>query len=235
MTSIPEFSLTAKLSNNQVKLQADSISTFRLVQDKLAKNKSNFHTFSLDSEKSLKVLLRGVPDSFSEEEVKLKLSSLGFELTFIRQFIKNSYKLPMYMVSLPYNGESKEIFKLRSLFFISIRVKAYRTSGAAQCHNCQNVGYSSTHCNHAARCVKCGGNHITKNCTKTIEEQPKCCNCEGDHTVNSLKYPSYVQQIATLQKTRKPLTIMQPVITFTHPQQPPRPPLRPLQTSLMLK
>lgn len=95
-----------------------------------------------------------------------------------------------------------------SLIYISIRVEPYKNSGPAQCHACQNFGHSSAHCNHSARCVKCGENHPTKDCVKTAEllKLPKCCNCGGDHTANYRRFPFYAQQTAMHQQTRSPPT-----------------------------
>lgn len=125
MESIPKDSLIAKLAFNQVKLQVDSITTFRLVQKKLFDLKSAFHRFSLAKERTLNVLLRGIPSS-SEDAAKQELLSLGFEPNFICQFVKNGCNLPMFMVSLPNNHENKSIFNLHSLFIFPLESKRIR-------------------------------------------------------------------------------------------------------------
>lgn len=162
MDYVPEGSLTDKLVYNNVKLQADLVSTFRFIQEKLSKIELEFHSFSLRENRSLIVLLLGIPSSVSEDKVKKELSSLGFEPKFIRQFFKEGRKLPMFMISLPNNPENKNIFNLHALFFMAIRVVPYRTLGSAQYH-------SSAHCSHTTHCVKCGDNHLIKVCTKTAE------------------------------------------------------------------
>lgn len=60
----------------------------------------------------------------------------------------------MFMTVLPSNPESKEIFNLIALFFITTKVDAYKTSRPSQYFKCQNFGHSSIHCGHTTRCVK---------------------------------------------------------------------------------
>lgn len=52
-------------------------------------------------------------------------------------------------------------------------------------------GHSSSNCGHSPRCVKCGGDHTTRDCTKPKEEKAKCCNCGGEHTANYRGCPYY--------------------------------------------
>lgn len=116
----------------------------------------------------------------------------------------------MYMTTLPNSPANKDIFQIQSLFCIKIRVEAYKTSGPSQCHACQGFGHSSLHCGHTARCVKCGEQHFTKDCTKTPDLPPKCCNCGGEHTANYRKCPAFFSEMARLSQSRKPTTKTQP-------------------------
>jgi hypothetical protein len=145
-----------------------------------------FHIFSLPTERQLKVLLRGFPSYNSVELVEFKLELQGYTVTYVRQFLKDGRKLPMYMVCLPNSQESKHIIELSSLFYVIIRVEAYKTSGPSQCFACQGFEHSSTHCKHQLKCVKCGNDHATKTCTKTPDQPLKCWNCNGQHTANAM-------------------------------------------------
>jgi hypothetical protein len=208
---------TAKLFNNQIKISADSINTYRQIQKILQDNKIAYHTHALPEERTLKVLLRGIHSAYDEQVVKDELSSIGYTITHVRQFLKNGRRLPMYMVMLPNNQSSKEIFNLKFLFCISIRVEPYKTTGAAQCFSCQGFGHSSNHCQHAARCVKCAGSHPTKECKKLAETPPKCCNCGGEHTANYRRCPAYEVEMDRLAKSRRIPVSVQPPTTTTPP------------------
>lgn len=75
----------------------------------------------------------------------------------------------MFMVTLPNNPPNKDIFQIQALFFIKIRVKVYKTTGPSRYHACQSFGHSSAHFNHAARWVKFGEHHPSKDLKKIPE------------------------------------------------------------------
>ncbi|KAF0707143.1 Uncharacterized protein FWK35_00035132, partial [Aphis craccivora] len=86
---------------------------------------------------------------------------------------------------------------------------AYKTSGPSQCFACQGFGHSSAHCKHQPKCVKCGNDHATKSCTKTPDQPPKCCNCNGEHTANYRQCPAFIK--ATIaKKTNSTIPLPQP-------------------------
>lgn len=204
MQNYDEYQLTAKFTNNSIKLFPADPTIYREIQDLLGKEKIAFHTYGLKEDRVLKVLLRGIPTFHTEE-----LVSLNYNPPHVRQFIKNGIKLLMFTVTLPCNPESKNIFNLSTFFYVKIRVEAYRNSGPAQCYNCQGFGHSSAHCGHPPKCVKCGKNHLSNNCNKSVDQPPTCCNCGGEHTASFKKCPSYI--LSSTQKKAKPtdLTPMQ--------------------------
>lgn len=69
-------------------------------------------------------------------ELAEELSAKGYEVSFVRQFIENQRKLPLYLVTLPNSPASKAIFNEHSLFFITIKVESYQSSNPIQCFNC---------------------------------------------------------------------------------------------------
>lgn len=192
MPNNPNGSVMAKLIKNKIHISTSCSDDFRDIQDTLSVNKIAFLTFALPGERSLKVLIRGIPPSYSEETVKTELVLRGFEINHTRQFLKNGRRLPMFMTVLPNNPSSKQIFDISALFGLTVSVEPYRTSGPSQCFACQGFGHSSAHCGHPPRCVKCGADHATKSCSKTPDQPPKCCNCGGSHTANYRQCPSYV-------------------------------------------
>ena len=57
--------------------------------------------------------------------------------------------------------------------------------GPMQCKRCQCFGHMQRNCGYAPRCVAYGGSHLSGGCC-TLQEQPQCCGCRGNHTVNYL-------------------------------------------------
>jgi len=47
--------------------------------------------------------------------------------------------------------------------------------------------------------VKCAGSHLAKDCPKTLEQAPKCINCEGPHTANYKQCPEFLKTKAAKQ------------------------------------
>jgi len=128
------------------------------------------------------------------------------------------------MVTLPNNPSSKLISDLPALFYITIRVESYRSSGPAQYFACQGFGHSSNHCNHTPKCVKCGNNHETKTCSKTADQPLKCCNCGGPHTANYRKCPAYISALAVKQSnpTHLKSNLIAPTPSDTESKTPPK-------------
>lgn len=202
---MPKFNseqLTAKFNNNCFHLQSANIEVFRVIQRFLSGNKISYHTFSLPSERKLKIVLRGIPNYYSDNEVKSELENLGFEINHIRQFQKEGRKLPMFMVILPNSPDSKKIFDLQTMFYITIKVEPYKNTNPAQCFSCQRFGHSSLHCGHPPRCVKCAEEHSAKDCNKTPTQDPKCSNCHGNHTANFKKCPTLLQLLSEKTPSR---------------------------------
>jgi len=195
MTTIPENSLEAKsFGPESIKIQCYDIDLFRIVQKYLSTTGTEYHTYSLPEDRTLKIVIKGLLRDISETEVLEELVQLGFTAISVRQFGKNDHKLPIHMVVLKNTVENKGIFNLRSMFYMAIKIERYKSNTPAQCYNCQKFGHSSVHCGATPRCVKCAGNHKTKDCVKPADEKPKCTNCEGEHTANYRKCPAFSQE-----------------------------------------
>lgn len=88
-------------------------------------------------------------------------------------------------------------------------------------------GHTKTYCRKTFRCVKCAGQHETKECTrKTRDDKVKCVNCNGDHPANyrgclvhkqlqQKLYPA-LREKRNLQPQAQPIAIqqIQPGMTF---------------------
>ncbi|CAI6377466.1 unnamed protein product [Macrosiphum euphorbiae] len=116
---------------------------------------------------------------------------MGFKSNFVRAFAKNEKRPPIHMVSLKRTENVKEIFEITELFYVRVKIESYKSTGPAQCFSCQRFGHSSIQCGHPPRCVKCGKNHPSKECTKLKEDSPTYCNCNGKHTANYRGCPYY--------------------------------------------
>lgn len=51
--------------------------------------------------------------------------------------MKNGKRIPIHMISLKQNENTKDIYTIQDLFYIVVRVDPYRSTGPAQCYICQ--------------------------------------------------------------------------------------------------
>lgn len=84
---------------------------FKLLRGALEKNNIAYHTFSLKEERNLKVVLRGVPETLTEEEIKEDLTHQGFQFQSVKR-LKNKQKIfPLVLVNGQRNDDGKRIFE----------------------------------------------------------------------------------------------------------------------------
>ena len=99
---------------------------------------------------------------------------------------------PMPLIMLEVPRDERRIFEITGLLGYRVYAESLRRPEVNQCHRCQGFGHSQSCCYEIPRCVKCGQNHFTAQCTrpkkgddKTDKEPPKCVNCgEVGHPAN---------------------------------------------------
>jgi len=93
--------------------------------------------------------------------------------------------LSLFFVDLESQANNKEIFHLQFLRNAKITIEApHKSRNIVQCKRCQAYGQSKTYCTKPFRCVKCGGQHDSKDCTKPRHNPAKCALCGQDHPAN---------------------------------------------------
>jgi len=90
-----EAKTTSKL--NEIKLRCPDEVAFHPVQSFLRSihDKVGFHTHALPSQRTLKIVIKGIPLDITNEEITKELRLNGFEPTFIRAFSKNGHRIPL--------------------------------------------------------------------------------------------------------------------------------------------
>jgi hypothetical protein len=67
-----------------------------------------------------------------------------------------------------------------------------------QFHRC----HATSKCHARAKCLKCAGNHLTRDCQLGKKGKPTCANCDGDHTANNITCPEYQKKLEAAQERR---------------------------------
>ncbi|GJQ76586.1 hypothetical protein Trydic_g12288 [Trypoxylus dichotomus] len=162
-----------KVVNAQVgiRIQPATASDYRRLVEIVTIMKVPFHSYQLTEEKPLKIVLRGLPEEISDEEIQEDLAQQGFTTATVKRMTvgPNKRPIPLVFVQLTKNDQSKKIFDIHTV---------------TQCHRCQLYGHGQRNCHAAAVCVKCAGPHQTAECSKPREAPAKCALCQGPHTAN---------------------------------------------------
>lgn len=106
--------------------------------------------------------------------------------------MKNT-KQPMFMVTLNENAQLKQIKQqIQYLDHTKIIWDNYiNKRRITQCHRCQTWGHATSNCYAKPACLKCAGEHLTKDCVKPKTTPAKCVNCGEDHPANATCCAAY--------------------------------------------
>lgn len=193
---------TTAYKGNFLRINLTNIEDYRKLTKFYDTSNIKYHTFKNPDSQTLSVVIRSVPISLTEEEIKTQLTNLEFPVTKVaRLYNKAKYPIPVCAIELTKNDQANKIFSLTKLNYSIISVEPRRKSpDIPQCSRCQLFGHTKNYCKLTPRCVKCKENHHYKDCTKTSEEKPQCVNCNGEHPANYRGCP-YFQTIS--QKSNK--------------------------------
>ncbi|CAH0562889.1 unnamed protein product [Brassicogethes aeneus] len=190
-----------KYTKNNMILDIDKVEDYKLMLEALKDNEQEFHTYTLEADKSHAFIIRGMdaPD--------VTTADIQEALEEKQVPVHNLYQLttkfrPLFMlvtspnVTLSYlNTEIKHLINTR--VYWETRRQGRRV---IQCHRCQGWGHATANCARAVRCMKCAKEHLTKTCTKSSTLPALCANCGGAHTACSEICPVYIYKVKMLEK-----------------------------------
>jgi hypothetical protein len=169
-------------------LTLPDIASYRLAVQMMDEDKTEYHSYNLREEEPLKIVIRRIPEETTADETRSELIALGYPIKNAFRMIQGSQKrqIPLILLDVEKSSEFKNIFKLTSIFGLSIQVEPLRRRTAdGQCHCCQGFGHSASYCHATPMCVRCAFDHLTTDCKKPNTTDPaKCANCGGPHPAN---------------------------------------------------
>ncbi|KAM8702321.1 hypothetical protein ACLKA7_004985 [Drosophila subpalustris] len=142
---------------------------------------------SKDGEEFLRPMLlatiQGLPASLSTDWVAAKITALGYTPLSLSNVIGNITSQPTsnFRVELQFQDNNHEFLKLRSIgsFKVTIEKMYRRKKLIVQCYKCQRYGHTLRDCTAAEpTCLKCAGQHVSRNCTIADQEARSCINCK---------------------------------------------------------
>ncbi|GFT39623.1 nucleic-acid-binding protein from transposon X-element [Trichonephila clavipes] len=186
--------LRIKAAGKYVKLYTDTQPQHDTLKQLLEVLKYPFYTFTPKHERPIKVVLKGLPRSTTTAEIKSDLLDLGYTINKVTQLTGNITKqlLPVFTISLPRNTFNENIFKLKTLGYLSITVEGFESRGVIQCFQCNQFNHTADHCHLTPKCLKCGEKHQTRDCQIKRLDTPFCVNCQvHGHMANYSKCPLF--------------------------------------------
>ncbi|GFV84135.1 uncharacterized protein TNCV_3037971 [Trichonephila clavipes] len=174
--------ITNKLPGEFIKLITNDIEEYHALTNFLEEDK-DFEFFSLKPKpiKPIKIVIKGLPIFTKTHEIQSDLEEAGFTIENVSQLISKKTKtaLPFFQVTLPRNANNQNIFDLKTVGYMQVKIVGYLIRGITQCFNCNNFFYTAENCHLKPRCLKCGKEHTTRQCPiKERQENPFCINCK---------------------------------------------------------
>lgn len=207
--TIPVEHVTTKsLANKAVKIIVSDVESYRKLVKEFRSRGVAFHTYQLKSERAFRVVLRGIHQSCSTDDIIKAINDLGYSVRNVANIRHHQTKdpLPLFFVDLEPAENNSTIYDLRSLLNQSIKVESPRPrKDVIQCQRCQQFNHTRTYCTQPPICVKCGLEHEPRDCAKPRDTSPKCGLCEGEHTANYRGCPEYLKlKRGHLKSTTRP-------------------------------
>jgi hypothetical protein len=190
LKSICKGSFEFRSTRNGTRVVTKEMADFAAIRSYFDSQNLHYFTFFPKSQKPIKAVIRHLPLNTPAEDISDGLVNLGFDIISVKQMSTtrrssadgpNNINLPLFLITLPRTPKSQDIFKIRSICYIAVKVEAYRAqTGLTQCYNCQKFGHVWANCKQPPRCMWCGGGHLHKDCPEkgNVASKPACCNCK---------------------------------------------------------
>ncbi|GJQ65515.1 hypothetical protein Trydic_g7616 [Trypoxylus dichotomus] len=194
-----------KLIQTAIQVEPAIEGDYRKLSKMLKEEGIQFCTFQLKSEKKLKVVLRGITQVITDDEIKDDLQQQDYPAEKnSRMKGRNGQPTPLVLIEV--RREYKSIYNIANCCGLAIKVEPLRTrSEVVQCHKCQMFDHTQSNCNIKYMCMKCGEGHSIHLCTKPETTPPKCANCQGEYLSIYIKYPANPNSAGVTRNSSTPL------------------------------
>lgn len=176
------------MNREEFKIQPGSEESYSAITKALLDKKTEFHTYKIKSERNFNVVLRGMHYSTSIDGIKQELTSQGHEVVNVSNILDRTTKKPtsLFWVNLKSSQNNKNVYGIKTMMRTKVVFEPPKPKRVIpQCTNCQRYGHTVKFCHNSSRCVKCTGNHHTKDCQRTTKTNDvKCVLCENNHPAN---------------------------------------------------
>ncbi|GBN60348.1 hypothetical protein AVEN_162490-1 [Araneus ventricosus] len=105
------------ISSDKLKLFPPTIEAHRKIQRQITKDGLKSHTFELNDEKKIKIVLRGLDPEYDVNVIMQELAHQGFapDLCHPLRHRQSNKNMPLFLVVLPKIAKSKKIYDLEHI------------------------------------------------------------------------------------------------------------------------
>lgn len=190
----------------ECRLLTESLQDHQTFVGYLKNHKHNFYTYDAKNARPFKVVIKGLSNDLSVDEIKNELKVLlGFAPSQVIPMKKKSngsnprFGLTSQFYLIHFNRNEinnlKLLDKVQFLFHVRVKWEHFKKHGGngqnlTQCRRCQAFGHGTDHCAMVPKCMVCGDSSHDKDACPVKEiTQFKCANCGGNHKSNFWECP----------------------------------------------
>ena len=196
---------TFKILMNNLVVRAANIADYTRIAEFLKIKKIEYFTYNASANRPRKVLIKHLPADIDTDEVSSDLVRMGIPVQKVSNFIgRDKRPSTMYIVTVGRDHLDK-VYKINRVLDFSVKIETLKPlKSIVQCHKCQRFGHVSMHCEMKPRCVKCGDNHVSSECSlkKSPGTKCKCVNCGLDHPASYRGCEAHKSAMAARSKAR---------------------------------
>lgn len=189
-----------KITHNGIKIYTDDIERYKTVKQNCLSNKVLGYSHTPRDERHVKVCLYGLW-AMQIQELLVELKEVDIEPTDIKQLTLKTQRYTDQAIYLLYFQQNQHITleklrAVRGLFNVIVEWKYYKNKNKepTQCSNCQKFGHGAKNCFSISICVRCAGQHASKECP--LLPKP----AEGDTTKSTPKIAEELLHCALCKK-----------------------------------
>ncbi|GFU24261.1 nucleic-acid-binding protein from transposon X-element [Nephila pilipes] len=104
--------IQARMTNGKLKVFPKSIDAHRKIQNFISVKKLKSHTFEIQNQKQLKVIIRGLPIDYNKEEIIEEIKNQGPIPEHISLLKSRSTNMPLFLVVLNKNPVNQDIYNI---------------------------------------------------------------------------------------------------------------------------
>ena len=183
---VPTFKIKV-ISDKSFKINTENMESFRKATNVLNESSYSWHSYENKQIRPIKVIVKRLHHSCQPEDIIGDLRNRFYTIQDATPKLKYRTKQPlnMFMLTFEHDEHVDKIYKITDIMGIRVEIVPLKKSKLVpQCKRCQSYGHTARYCAKEPRCVRCTAKHLTSECDKSKNTQPKCVHCGEGHPAN---------------------------------------------------